>query len=201
MKRLLVALLFAATPALAQPYVFAGAAWTNSHAPSATESEGSSDIFLLPGVGYRFGRLAVEAAYVDPGEIASSFTQSQPAPGTSNVTTKTFALSGARLSLVGSLPLADHLQLLGSVSAYRLKGDRREVDTVTTAGTVTVTGERSFSGSGTTLGLGAGIGIRVTDSIEGRAMLEWLRGKDAIFGSDNDLKNTRLASFSLLYRF
>src|SRR5574341_615683 len=196
---LFAALLFASFTAFAQPYIFAGLAWTNTSAPSGTESENSSDIFVLPGVGYRFSRhIAVEAAYLRPGEVASSFTQSQPAPGVSNVTTSTFELSGARLSLVGTLPIAERFAALASVSAYRLKGERRDVDTVTTSAppAVTVTGERSFSETGTTFGIGAGLSSTITDSLEGRAMLDFIRGKDDLFGEGSDLKTMRVVSFS-----
>ena len=138
--------------------------------------------------------------------MSSAFRETSSGPGFVNVTSTTQEIRGARLSLLGAVPLGEAFSLLGSVSAYRLKGDQREVDTLTlsppavTTPAVTTTGERSTSGSGTVAGLGIGAAYR-SGAIEFRAMLDWTQGKDDFFGAGQDLDSIRMTSFSIGYTF
>jgi hypothetical protein len=92
---------------------------------------------------------------------------------------------------------------MASLSAYRLEGDMREVDTLTTSAppSASVTGTRASSGKGTAYAAGLGLGIKASPALEMRVMLEWLREKDDVFGAGANLEDTRAVSAALLYRF
>lgn len=201
MKHLLAALLLTfALPVAAQPYVFAGAASSRASGEGQV-AEDSSDLFLSPGLGYRFSEhFAVEAAYMDPGNVLSTFSQSAPAPGQVVATMRDLDVSGSRLSILGSVPLGERLSLLGSLSAYRLKATATEVDTLTVATppSQTVTGVRSASSTSSTTGAGLGLGYRLSEKFDGRMMIDWIRGKDDALA---DLPRLRVLSFSVAYSF
>jgi len=202
-RTLLAALMFAlAAPAAAQPYLFAGGAIASS-ASQSTAGERQSKIFLLPGAGYRFSRhLTLEAAVFDAGQMLTTSTVALVAPVQNIVTDRRFELSGASASLIGKVPLTESIALTGSASAYRLRGKVSEQDTLYTFGAPSADlGGRSTSGSGTTFGLGAGLSLQVSQAVEVRARLEWINGKDDVFGAGHDLQRLRLMSLSAAYLF
>lgn len=191
----LAALLFASS-AFSQAYVGAGVA-----AVYGTDQD--SDPFIVPAVGYRFGRyLAVEGAYFDPGNLKETITRNPSAPGTVDVTTSTLEVSGVRLSLIGTVQLVEKLDAFASLSGYRLKGERRTVNTFTPASGIAQTlRDQTQSGSGTTYGVGFGFASNITQAIQVRLALDLISGKDNMFGDGSEMPSTRMASLSAFYRF
>lgn len=190
--------LFVHTVAIAQPYLFAGSAFTRG-----AGGEKQSEAFVLPGIGYRLSPgIAIEGALFDA-RIDTSISTAV-APSQRLFTDQRFDLAGASLAVVGRLPIAQHFALTGQASLYRLRGKVHERDTLYTFGPPTsaaAMGERSASGSGTTFGLGVGLDVEVSRALELRARLEWMRGRSDIFGPGHDLEDTRIAGLSAAWRF
>lgn len=188
---LLILLSFFCASANAQPYITAGGAWIDA-------GSNQSDSFVVPGIGYRFGRVSVEASYLSA-EYGTSTTSLVP-PVQNLTTTSTNDLTGGKLSLLGSLPVGARVELLGIVSAYSLTRKLHEVDTLTTFGSSgpiasVVTGDRSSSFSGTTYSIGAGLSFALTKSIDLRWTMEFGKGKE------NVVDNFTLINVTAAYRF
>jgi hypothetical protein len=181
MKRaLFTALLLALTlPAAAQPYLIGGISPAHKSSLSAP----------MVGVGWLAGRFAVELAAFDLGEIKSE--SSAPAAAMSF---RTQDARGARLSLLGSIPLSPSFSLVGSVSAYRIKSKVQQWDTFTSGGVTTITSASSSSPAVTVPGVGLGAAYSLNERVSLRGMLEYVDGKD-------DLDSLRLFSLAAVISF
>jgi len=180
MRQLLAVLLLTLSlPVAAQPYLIGGISPAHKSSLSAP----------MVGVGWSAGRFAVELSAFDLGEIKSE--SSAPAAAMSF---RTQDARGARLSLLGSVPLSPSFSLVGSVSAYRIKSTVERWETFTAGNVTTITSSSTSSPVVTVPGVGLGASYSLNERVSLRGMLEYVDGKD-------ELDSLRLFSVGAILSF